>query len=597
MLSLANNADAQSAQDVTTWHNDINRTGWQQNETTLNTTNVATNFGLLWRYAPIQMGHVFAQPLAVGGLPGMTNCSAPCSLVFIADEKDNLFAFNAASSSQTPVWILNLASAAAGYPVDCTTLGTFGPCEVAGPSIGITGTPVIDTTANPPILYAVAAVFDGVSSVDYDLFAVDVETGSPVASVVIGGTVLGLNPGPSLPERCATTYPTNGQVLFDSNHIQRSALLLLGNSPGHFGTVYVAFAPSGTEWENGWVFAYSLNGAQLAQGSYYVSTPHGTGGGIWGSGAGPASDGSYIYAPTGNGTFHTASPTDDYGDSLLKLTAPNLTVADYYAPFDVNSYGGETGRCINDIDFGSGGVMAFPGAYTYNRLNLLVNADKESQLYFSDRNNLGQFNPSGGNNIATVPTPPLTHSGQGYWASPAYWQVDNSGTYQYYLYYAVTTDTGSPTLFPYQMYQYSLQTTGPTGGSSGPILTTGSYYKTTITSFCPYSPTPSVSSSPGANGTFGATGTGLVWAIEDAYSTPNCGVTNDGHKVAAVLHAFNAASMSELYNSSLLQTKLGLAVSFSTPMVFQGRVYIGTNTNGTQGEVDVFGLCSPTCLH
>jgi hypothetical protein len=119
----------------------------------------------------------------------------------------------------------------------------------------------------------------------------------------------------------------------------------------------------------------------------------------------------------------------------------------------------------------------------------------------------------------------------------------------------------------------------------------------TLTSFCPYSPTPSVSSSPGANGTFGATGTGLVWAIEDAYSTPNCGLTNNGHKVAAVLHAFNAASMSELYNSSHLQTTLGLAVSFSTPTVFQGRVYIATNTNGIQGEVDVFGLCSPTCLH
>jgi hypothetical protein len=78
-------------------------------------------------------------------------------------------------------------------------------------------------------------------------------------------------------------------------------------------------------------------------------------------------------------------------------------------------------------------------------------------------------------------------------------------------------------------------------------------------------------------------------------------LTCGGNKAPAVLRAYNATSITtELYNSRMLQTQLGLAVSFSTPTVFQGRVYITTNTNGTQGEVDVFGLCSTlptkTCL-
>jgi hypothetical protein len=45
------------SQNVTTWHNDINRTGWQQNETTLCasaqtgcTPVTQSSFGLLWQW-------------------------------------------------------------------------------------------------------------------------------------------------------------------------------------------------------------------------------------------------------------------------------------------------------------------------------------------------------------------------------------------------------------------------------------------------------------------------------------------------------------------------------------------------------------------
>jgi hypothetical protein len=58
----------------------------------------------------------------------------------------------------------------------------------------------------------------------------------------------------------------------------------------------------------------------------------------------------------------------------------------------------------------------------------------------------------------------------------------------------------------------------------------------------------------------------------------------------AALHAFKATDLTsaELYNSRKvnLQTSIGNFTNFSTPTVFKGQVYVGT-----QGEVDVYGLC------
>lgn len=77
LLALTSLTPMSIAQNVTTWHNDSYRTGWQQNETTLTPQNVsATNsFGLLWQW-PVT-GRVYAQPLAVANVPtGFTNCQA-----------------------------------------------------------------------------------------------------------------------------------------------------------------------------------------------------------------------------------------------------------------------------------------------------------------------------------------------------------------------------------------------------------------------------------------------------------------------------------------------------------------------------------------
>jgi len=78
--------------------------------------------------------------------------------------------------------------------------------------------------------------------------------------------------------------------------------------------------------------------------------------------------------------------------------------------------------------------------------------------------------------------------------------------------------------------------------------------------------TPSVSSNAGANG--------IVWASEN--SNP------------AVLHAYNPATLVELYNSNQAangRDHFGAGNKYITPTIANGKVYVGT-TNG----VGVFGL-------
>jgi len=582
---------------VTTWHNDINRTGWQQSESTLTPSALTTCtsqpcFGLLWQWSGL--APVYAQPLAVGNLPALTNCPAPCSAVFIATEDDTVYAFNAASDSQhNPIiWQTNVAQFLNGTAVDCSQqIQDFAPCQPIpdGGKVGITGTPVIDTSTN--LLYAVGAIEMGGNVVEYDLFAVNILSGAVAGHVAISGTVTGKAPGTN----CASSYGSGGYgpITFDPDHRQRAALLLLNNN-----MVYVAFAPGDpNETLNGWIFGYKFvpngNSGTFSQVELFNSTPYGTGGGVWQSAAGLSAevrqDGTtYIYAASGNGTFDLTGiiPTaTDMGDTAMKFwvntTTGALTLVDYYTPFNVNAYqppNSKIGVCQNDADFGSGGVMVFPDAF-YNGLNLSVVGDKQSNLYVLNRDNMGHFNAAGGNLVELSPiryVGQYAPTGQGFWSTPAYWKYVDSGVTHYLLYSSVTSDDKiAKPFFPMDMYELA------TSGTSGPLPSAPTASSSTV--FCEFSPTPVLSSS----GT--TAGTGVVWGVErpntdNQFNPPyDCqgAVVN-----SAALHAFNANTMAELYTSRALTT-LGSAPSFSSPTVFQSRVYLGTSTT-----VNVFGLCA-----
>ena len=329
------------------------------------------------------------------------------------------------------------------------------PTPFSYTDVGVTGTPVIDPSTNT--LYVVAAIEipNGTSGViNYYLIAVDITSGSVKANTQIAGSVPGSQTPPT--PKC-TTGGSGTTQSFDINHIQRSGLLLLK------GVVYVSFAPLPEPSESGWMFGYSLvnpNGSVFSQTAAFSSTPHGTGGGIWGSGAAPASDGTDmdIFVATGNGTFDLmlSSPIDnDAGDSLLKLqppTAPStlLTVSDFFTPYDVFSWDNNVGLCYKDEDFGSGGVL-LPPNFTYTNTGecsgsgckVAITADKQSNLYVTDQDYLGGANLgtscSGSTNdiqCITTPSRPSNDPDQGYWGSPAYLWYRNGGQIYNMLYYS-----------------------------------------------------------------------------------------------------------------------------------------------------------------
>ena len=255
------------------------------------------------------------------------------------------------------------------------------------------GTPVIDTSAK--ILYVVGAVETTNSpNITYNLFAVDITSGTVLGHTPINGTIHG-----KLPPKCQTSSPATGDTIsFNENHIQRSALLLIPSS----GWVYVTFGELPEASETGWMFAYSYSTTtnSFTQQAAMSPAADGTGGGMWQSGAGPATDSQgNIYVAVANGTFDlggTAPADNDAGDSLLKLDPSSLAILSYYTPYNVLTFVGPTGKiglCANDEDLGSGGVL-LPPDYSYKGKSVVINADKQSNLYYSGSGDFKRFNSS-----------------------------------------------------------------------------------------------------------------------------------------------------------------------------------------------------------
>src|SRR5271167_1326010 len=171
---------------VTTYHNDNYRSGTNTNETTLTPSNVnLQSFGKLAVF-PVQ-GYVYAQPLYV---PGVLIGNTVHNVVYIATEHDQVYAFDVNSGQQ--LWHTSYI----GY----FSFGTVLPvasfqvlCGDLVPEIGITGTPVIDTTTNTMYLVTKDNVFSTqtkTSQFVQTLHALDITTGNDKATHLITASVL-----------------------------------------------------------------------------------------------------------------------------------------------------------------------------------------------------------------------------------------------------------------------------------------------------------------------------------------------------------------------------------------------------------------------
>ena len=514
--------------NVTTYHNDIGRTGQNLNETILNTSNVnATQFGKLFSQ-PVD-GQVYAQPLYMSGV---TINGATHNVVYIATENDTVYAFDADSNggaNAAPLWQASMLTAAHGAAAGATSVSSTTVGTDIDPQIGITGTPVIDPATGT--LYVVSKSAEG-GTFPQRLHALDITTGAEKfgGPVVLTASVPGTGNG-----------SVNGTLTFDSLwENQRPGLLLLN------GIVWIGFAAHGDNgpW-HGWILGY--NASTLKQTGAFCSSPNAGGAGFWMSGQGLAADQldtvnhpyGRMFIPTGNGAYDAVKPYTnnmDYGDSHLNLDLTNgvPTVTD---EFTTNQ---QAGLNSEDGDIASGGMMVIPTQTTGPYPHLAVQAGKMGYMYLINRDNMGGYNTTADQ---VVQEQPYIVGVNGAWSSPAYW----NGTVYWWGRY--------DTLKAFPLVNGLLSTT-PT--------------KSSVSLNYPGA-TPSISS----NGT----SQGIVWAI-DSY-----GYATNGPAVLWALNASNIAT--PLYSSSTNTARdtAGGAVKFVVPTVANGKVYVGTST-----EVDVYGL-------
>ena len=365
--------------DVTTYHNDVARTGQNLTETVLTQANVnSQTFGLL-RNLMVD-GKVDAEPLYLSQL---TVAGSAHNVVFVATEHDSVYAFDSDTGAQ--LWKVSLLQSG-------ETTSDDRSCGQVVPEIGITATPVIDRSAGQHGMIYVVAMSKNGSTYFQRIHALDVTTGAEQSGgpVAVQASVSG-----------SGNFSSNGQIVFQPAQLKERAALLLLN-----GVVYTSWTSHCDDgpW-NGWIIGY--NESTLAQTSYLTMTPNGGGASIWQSGGGLAADSQgNIYALLGNGTFDTSLdangfPTSqDYGNAFIKVSTSGgaLAIVDYFNMFNTQS---ETQM---DTDLSSGGVMLLPNMSNGSggTVQLAVGAGKDGNIYVVDRNNMGKFNPSSNNILQTL---------------------------------------------------------------------------------------------------------------------------------------------------------------------------------------------------
>lgn len=356
--------------DVTTYHDDIARTGADSTESVLTPANVnSASFGLL-RFLTVD-GRVDAQPLYLSHL---AIAGATHNVVFAATEHDSVYAFDAQTGAA--LWQVSLLGSGESPSDDRG-------CSQISPEIGVTSTPVIDRGAGPHgAIFVVAMSKDSSSNYYQRLHALDVTTGTEL----FNGPVT-VNP----------TYssPAGGQKTFSAGQYAERAALLLENQ-----TIYTSWTShcDGQPY-SGWIVGFSES--TLAQTAVLNIAADSDGGpSIWMSGGGLAADSAgNIYLLTANGAFDTVQDANglpqygDYGNSFLKLSTAGggLAVADYFAPSD------EVAESAADQDLGSGGAMLLPDVADSSGVvrHLMVGAGKDHRLYVINRDNMGKFSSSG----------------------------------------------------------------------------------------------------------------------------------------------------------------------------------------------------------
>ena len=267
-------AAAPGPADATSWtvyHADAAGTGVAAPVTSVNTST------RVWA-SPTLDGEIYGEPLAFAGR------------VYVATENDTVYALSAATGAV--VWASHL-----GPPVPSTSL----PCGDIMPTVGITGTPVIDPARDEIFVVADELV-----------------NGAPAHTLVGLATATG---------KTEMTRDVDPPGVDTAALLQRTGLTLddgrvVFGMAGNFGDC---------SSYKGRLFAVPEDGGTPRL--FTVDAAAGESqGGIWMGGAAPVVDGGgHIWVATGNGSVYSYSHAYDDSDSVLELS-PTLRLLQFFAP-------------------------------------------------------------------------------------------------------------------------------------------------------------------------------------------------------------------------------------------------------------------------
>jgi outer membrane protein assembly factor BamB len=271
--------------------------------------------------SPVLDGHLYGEPLSVAGH------------VFVATENDTVYSLSAASGAVD--WSTHL-----GSPVPAGSL----PCGNISPSVGITGTPVID-----PARSEIFVVAD------------ELVRGTPTHELV------GLDTSSGRKELSQDVDPagSNSAALLQRTGLTLDAGRVVFGFGGNFGDC---------SSYRGWVMAVPESGGPPA--TFAVdSGPRESQGAIWMGGAAPVVDGAgNVWVEAGNGSVTSSRHAYDNSDSVLELS-PSLTLVHFFAP---SSWASDNAQ---DLDLSTAPALLAGGQ--------VIAAGKSRIAYLLNASNLG----------------------------------------------------------------------------------------------------------------------------------------------------------------------------------------------------------------
>jgi outer membrane protein assembly factor BamB len=333
--------------NVTTFHYNLARTGWNTKERVLTPRNVnRDHFGRWWH--TLLDGQVYAAPLVVSAasVGGKTR-----DVVIAPTENNSVYALDADTGAI--LWQQHLAT-----PL---TDQEYNDCINITPLHGITSTPVIDLDRQE--IFVCGLTHAGLRQV-YKVWALDLATGAVKNGWPI--TLRGVYKG----------TPFDGGQL-----TQRGALIMLN------GWLYLPFSSRCDigEW-HGWVMGVDTRTPSAPQRAFSPA-PDASGGGIWGSAGLAADPEGSLYAVTGNGDYNLQKGGQSVTEAIVRLTAEDdlsfsYKPKDYYVPSNYE----DLDQSDADLGGSSAIVLDHPGSATPH---LLITGGKDGLVYMVDRDNLG----------------------------------------------------------------------------------------------------------------------------------------------------------------------------------------------------------------